>query len=43
MWVYSIKELFRLVAILGDGCAEKGLHAFAHPRLQGIHYIERDA
>jgi hypothetical protein len=37
MWVYGIKELFRMVAILGDGGVEKGLHALVHPHLQGIH------
>jgi hypothetical protein len=43
MWVYNIKELFRLVALLGDGGVVKGVHALVHPRLQGIHKIERDA
>jgi hypothetical protein len=43
MWVYSIKELFRLVAILGDGGVVKGVHALVHRRLLGIRKIERDA
>jgi hypothetical protein len=42
MWVYGIKELFRLVAILGGGGVEKGVHALVHPRLQDIHKIGRD-